>query len=133
METIFKKIIEKKIISYTIYSDSEFIIILDINPKNPGHSLIIPKKWSENVLMMNDKSFSEMFLLAKNFSNYLKEKLNAEGIKWVVNSGKEAGQVIFHTHLHLIPYYKNVNVYKDFEIKDIYERLKNKENNYGEI
>lgn len=127
METIFEKIIEKKIISYTIYADSEFIVILDINPKNPGHLLIIPKRKTENILMMDEKEISKMFFLAKNFSLKLKEKLHANGIKWVVNTGKEAGQVIFHTHLHLIPYYKDVNMYKELDLNDIYERLKIKE------
>lgn len=109
MKSIFERIIDKELPSKIIHEDDDFIVILDSFAKSQGHSLIIPKKKKENVLSEEDLLISKMFILAKKISNLLMEKLHSDGIKWLVNSGSSAGQEIFHTHLHLIPFYSKEN------------------------
>lgn len=104
--TIFEKIINNEIPSYKVYEDEKYLVILDAFPKSNGHTLVIPKNKKENILEEDKKTISDIFSLSKKISLKLKEKLKCDGIKWVVNNGKEAGQEIFHTHVHLIPFYK---------------------------
>lgn len=124
MTTIFEKIISNEIKSYKIYEDNLFIIILDLNQTHQGHSLIIPKKMKKNILLEDDKTIEEGFKLAKKYSKILMNKLEANSIKWVVNTGEYAGQVIEHTHIHLIPYYKHKNN-ENNSIEKVYNKIIN--------
>lgn len=104
--TIFQKIINGDIPSFKVYEDDKFIAILDVNPINTGHTLVIPKKIKINILEEDSQTRSELFELATKISNNIIEKLQAHGIKWVTNVNSTAGQEVFHTHIHLIPYYE---------------------------
>ena len=103
--TIFQKIINDEIKSYKLFENDKFIVILDAFPKHLGHTMIIPKIQHDNILQENNTTISELFILAQRFSKILLEAFETKDIKWVVNTGSNAGQVVFHTHLHLIPFY----------------------------
>jgi histidine triad (HIT) family protein len=105
METIFTKIINKEIPSYEVYDDAEFYAFLDINPTNPGHTLLIPKEANKCFLKESDETISKLMIKAKEIGLMLLKKLDAQGIKYVLNNGEASGQEVFHTHLHIIPYY----------------------------
>ncbi len=104
-KSIFEMIIDGDIPSLKVYEDDNFIAFLDIQPKQKGHTLLVPKVKAENII--NDSEFVKANILTKaeELSKLLMSKLNASGIKMVMNNGASAGQVVFHTHLHLIPYY----------------------------
>ena len=104
-ETIFDKIISGEIPAMKVYEDDRFIAILDLNPVNTGHTLVIPKKGCENLLCESNCRTKDLFVLVRDIANNIKDKLKADGIKVVVNNGTEAGQEIFKTHVHIIPYY----------------------------
>lgn len=112
MKTIFEKIIDNEIESFKIFEDNDFIAILDIFPKNMGHTLVIPKIKNTNILDCTDEIFDKFFKKSKLISQHIKNKLGASGFKWIINNGKSAGQEIFHMHLHIIPYF-------DFEQNEI--------------
>ena len=82
-------------------------VFLDINPLNPGHTLIIPKKHFVNIFDMEEQYAAEIFKAAIHVANLLKEKLNADGVNLINNSGKEAHQAVFHFHLHVLPRFKD--------------------------
>ena len=105
-DCLFCKIVEGEIPSHKIYEDEKFLAFLDVNPINPGHTLIIPKEHSRNILEMNSLLLSKMIILIKKLSIHIKEKINADGINVMINNEKEAGQIIFHTHIHIIPRFK---------------------------
>ncbi len=98
-------IIDGTIPSLKVYEDENFIAILDIQPKQKGHTLLIPKEKHENILDDSQFVLENILKIAKELSNKLLVKLNATGIKLTMNNGSSAGQEVFHTHLHLIPYY----------------------------
>lgn len=101
---IFCDIINKKIPADIVYEDENLIAFLDIAPIHSGHTLIIPKKHSNNFI--NDNEFnSKALLLASKIANILKKEY--EGINILMNTGSVAGQEVFHTHLHVIPRIKN--------------------------
>ncbi len=104
--SIFEQIIAGNIPSLKVYEDDKYIAILDINPKQKGHTLLIPKERQENILE-DVEAQQDILILASELADRLKLKLGATGIKLVFNNGATAGQEVFHTHLHIIPYYDN--------------------------
>ncbi len=102
-DCLFCKIVAGEIPSQKIFEDENFLAFLDINPVNLGHTLVIPKKHSRNILEMDDKLLGEMMILVKKLTNHIKDNLNADGINIMSNNEAEGGQIIFHTHIHIIP------------------------------
>jgi len=104
---IFCKIINNEINSIKVYEDVNFIAIEDITPINKGHTLIIPKKHSENILEMDSETSSELTKIIKKIGKSIIKGLGAKGFNTIINTGKEAGQEVFHTHIHIIPRFEN--------------------------
>ncbi len=104
-KSIFELIIEGQIPSMKVYEDENFIAFLDIQPKQKGHTLVVPKVKSKDIINDSDFIRANILAVAKDLSNKLMDKLGATGVKMVMNNGASAGQEVFHTHLHLIPYY----------------------------
>ena len=102
---IFCKIANGEIPSRTMYENERFRVILDLSPATKGHVLIIPKVHYQDLFELPEEYASEVFVLAKNISARLKEKLKCDGLNIVQNNGKVAGQTVFHFHLHIIPRY----------------------------
>lgn len=89
-----------------IFENEFAYAIFDIKPITKGHSLVIPKKHFENLSVTDDDYLKEIVLLAKKTAIKLKEIYpDIKGFNYVSNQGKEAKQVIFHLHLHIIPRY----------------------------
>ncbi|BDU67810.1 MAG: histidine triad protein [Candidatus Tyloplasma litorale] len=105
-KSIFELIIEGKLPSLKIYEDENFVAFLDKFPKQKGHTLVVPKKKSLNIIEDSDFVKENILKIGSKIAQILIQKLNATGIKMIINNGKSAGQVVFHTHLHLIPYYE---------------------------
>ncbi len=132
METIFTKIIKGEIPCAKIYEDNQIFAFLDINPINPGHTLVIPKESYENIFEIPNEVLEKMIVIAKQIATKQKEVLNADGINIGMNNGKDAGQEVFHAHIHVIPRYKDDGyklwhgkVYESEEQKiEIQEKLK---------
>ena len=103
MDCLFCKIIDKSISANIIYENNNIIAFNDIAPIAPTHILIVPKKMiaSINDLEKEDKELiGEMFILAKELAE--KYKINESGYRTVFNTNGDAGQTVFHIHLHLI-------------------------------
>ena len=103
MTTIFDKIINKEIPAEIVHETDTVLAFKDINPIAPIHLLIIPKY---NIPTVNDisnddsKVLAELFLSAKIISK--KMGLDKEGYRLVVNCNENAGQTVYHLHMHLI-------------------------------
>lgn len=102
-DCLFCKIFKKEIKSKIVYEDNEIMAFEDINPQAPVHILIIPAKHIEslNEITEDDKAIiGQMFLVAKKIA---KEKnIDKSGYRTVFNTNKDAGQAVFHLHLHLL-------------------------------
>jgi histidine triad (HIT) family protein len=109
-ECIFCKIINGEIPSKKVYEDNDTLAFLDINPANPGHVLVVPKKHFENIFDIDEATLGKMMHVVKNIAKNLKEKLNPDGINIMQNNGKHAGQLVNHIHLHIIPRFNNDRV-----------------------
>ncbi len=102
-DCIFCKIIAGKIPSAKIYEDEEVFVFADINPVNLGHSLVIPKKHYTDISDTPEETLAKLIATAKKIAKAIKEDTKADGINIEMNNGKAAGQIIFHSHIHVIP------------------------------
>ncbi len=100
-DCIFCKIIANELESKKVFEDEKVLVILDAYGKSKGHSLIIPKRHSENILQ---EDIDLVFYIKKTIE-ILKKGYQANDYKVLTNIGKKAGQEVFHTHVHVIPYY----------------------------
>ena len=104
-DCIFCKLANGEIPTAKLYEDEHFAVICDANPATKGHALILPKAHYANLLELPDELVEESFVLAKKMAGRMKEKLGCDGINIVQNNGQEAGQTVFHFHVHIIPRY----------------------------
>ena len=104
-DCIFCNIIAGKIPTTKIYEDDDVLAFLDITQTTPGHSLVVPKKHSRNLLAMNPNEAASLFAKIPAIANMIKDNLNASGMNILQNNEEKAGQTVFHTHVHLIPRY----------------------------
>lgn len=103
MDCLFCKIAKKEIPSKIVYDDDDTMAFLDINPANPGHILVVPKKHSEMIMDADNESLQKTILVVKELSRKAMHELKAEGVNVVQNNGKAAGQLVHHVHFHIIP------------------------------
>lgn len=103
MDCIFCKIAAKQMAGKVVYEDEHVVAFRDINPVAPTHVLIIPR---EHVETVNDlgpahaEMVGRLVLAARKIA--AQEKLAERGYRLVLNCGPEAGQAVFHLHLHLV-------------------------------
>ena len=96
--------------SATVYEDSICRVILDVNPANKGHALIIPKEHFDNIYSMDAETAAKIFTIATEVAKAQKAELNPDGLNILQNNGEAAGQTVFHFHMHLVPRYIKDNV-----------------------
>ncbi len=116
MKSVFEKILIGELPGEIIYEDDIVFALIDINPKSTGHTLIIPKELKQNMFLEEDKVLLSIINAARKIKQAYEKILDAKGFKFNTNINKEADQVVFHTHFHLIPYYserKNDPLTKD--------------------
>ena len=101
-KSIFEKIIDKELPSKIIHEDEHCIVIEDIAPKAPIHLLVIPKKPIKKLSEAKDDDkelLGHLMMVTKKVA----EQLNVENaFNVVINNGKDAGQTVFHLHIHLL-------------------------------
>ncbi len=93
--------------SEEVYSDGDFLAFLDINPRNPGHTLVIPKKHYNTIFEMPDSEVGNLLRMVKKIAIAVKRGTNADGISIGQSNDRAAGQVIPHVHFHVIPRFLN--------------------------
>ena len=103
MENIFNKIINKEIKADIVFENDKVIAFKDINPAAPIHLLIIPKKNIKTIndIQSNDKELiGELFLVAKKVAKDY--NIDKNGYRLIFNCNDDAGQTVFHIHMHLL-------------------------------
>ena len=106
---IFCKIVEEESKSERIYETENTIAFLDIRPRAPGHTLVIPKKHVQTLTELDNELISELFQTVKKVEKLVNESLDNDAFTIGINDGEAAGQEIPHLHINVIPRYKNDN------------------------
>ena len=102
-QSIFEKILVGEISSEIIYEDEFVFAINDINPVARIHILVIPKKRIDTLNQMNEEDttlLGHMVLAAKDLAK--EQRIDDTGYRILINTNSDAGQTIYHIHLHLI-------------------------------
>ena len=103
MKCIFCELIEKKRPAQIVYEDKRVLAFEDINPQAPVHVLVVPKKHIPTSLDMQDEDNDLIGYLFQTANKIAKEKhIAGRGFRLVMNCNREAGQTVFHIHLHLL-------------------------------
>lgn len=102
-DCIFCKIITKEIPADIVYEDDATIAFLDHTPVNPGHILVLPKIHARNVFDVAPEQWSAAMETVRRLSPVVRLVTSADGINIHVNNEPAAGQIVFHSHIHVIP------------------------------
>ncbi|MBC6415892.1 MAG: histidine triad nucleotide-binding protein [Bdellovibrionales bacterium] len=99
--TIFTKIINKDLPANIVYEDELCLAFKDINPQAPVHVLLIPKKEIPSSQQIQKEDQNLMGHLMVKVPEIAK-RLKLSSYRLVVNSGEDAGQTVFHIHIHIL-------------------------------
>jgi len=100
---IFCQIVDGKVSSKKIYEDDVCVAVLDINPANPGHMLLMPKEHYAIMPLIPEDELKHMSMVAKALSHVLLKVLKVGGTNIFIANGALAGQRAQHFMLHVIP------------------------------
>ncbi|MEK7538643.1 MAG: HIT domain-containing protein [Patescibacteria group bacterium] len=130
-DCLFCKIIAGNIPTEKVYEDAECFAFLDINPVNIGHTLLVPKAHHANLYETPDEILAHLAPIIKKLAIVVKKAVLADGINIEMNNDSAASQLIFHTHIHIIPrflndeahYWKHKGKYHDGEMASIGKKM----------
>jgi len=107
MDCLFCGIVSKKVAARVVFESADSIAFLDINPRSPGHTLIIPKKHYEDITTIPPEEAGHLAADLQRVSVMIKDAVKADGLSIIQNTGKAAGQLVQHIHFHIIPRFTN--------------------------
>ena len=103
MDCIFCSIVSGDIPAIKVYEDDETLSFMDINPGNPGHLLVIPKRHYRNIFDIPTATAGKIMEAGVKLAGVIKDVLNPDGLNLFQSSEAAAFQSVFHFHLHLLP------------------------------
>ncbi len=107
MSSIFTKIINKEIPAQIIYEDEYTVAFLDAFPVHNGHVLVVPKNEKANMFESSEEDMNHVFATVRKLGPIIQKITNADGLNVTSNIGEAAGQSVFHTHVHIVPRFKD--------------------------
>jgi len=102
-DCLFCKIIAKHIPSQVVHEDERTFAFLDINPVNPGHTLVVHKHHHTDIFDTPEEDMKDLIATAKRVASAVMTAMKADGVNIGMNNKAAAGQAVFHAHLHVIP------------------------------
>ena len=104
----FAKILRGEFPCYKVYQDDHVLAFLDIMPRAPGHTLIIPKAPARNILDIKVEDYLHVARATHKIAAAAKKAFNADGITVQQFNETAGGQVVFHLHVHVMPRHNGV-------------------------
>jgi histidine triad (HIT) family protein len=100
---IFAKILRGELPSYKVYEDDKALAFLDIMPRAPGHTLVLPKVAARNLLDVDPDDLAHVMKVAQKIARASMQAFGAQGVTVQQFNEGAGGQVVFHLHVHVIP------------------------------
>jgi len=100
---IFAKILRGELPCYKVYEDDKALAFLDIMPRAPGHTLVLPKAPARNILDVPADVLGHVAMVAQKVAKAGMKAFNADGVTIQQFNEGAGGQVVFHLHVHVIP------------------------------
>lgn len=105
---IFAKILRGEVPCHKVYEDEHVFAFLDIMPRSPGHTLVIPKVPARNILDIQPDDYAHVARGAHKIAAAAMKAFDADGITVVQFNEAAGGQVVFHLHMHVLPRHDGV-------------------------
>ena len=106
-DCVFCKISDGELPSMRVYEDDRTLVIMDINPVNSGHCLVIPKAHAQTLWDADLVDLQAAIAAAQKVAIALKTMVKPDGLNMLQANGAAAFQSVAHYHLHLIPRWNN--------------------------
>ena len=100
---VFAKILRGEFPCHKVYEDDHVMAFLDIMPRTPGHTLVIPKAPARNILDIEVEDYLHVGRATHRIAAAAKQAFNADGLTIQQFNEASGGQVVFHLHVHVMP------------------------------
>jgi histidine triad (HIT) family protein len=100
---VFAKILRGEIPCHKVYEDAHTLAFMDVMPQADGHTLVIPKSPSRNLLDADPAALGPLMASVQKVANAVRQAFGAEGILIQQFNEGAAGQTVFHLHVHILP------------------------------
>ena len=107
---IFAKILRGELPCHKVYEDAKSLVFMDIMPRVDGHALVVPKAASRNILDAAPEDLAHIIGVAQKVARAAMTAFAADGISISQFSETAGGQVVFHTHIHVLPRHTGVEM-----------------------
>ncbi|THF59846.1 HIT family protein [Ollibium composti] len=105
---IFAKILRGELPSHRVYEDEATIAFMDVMPQGIGHTLVVPKAPSRNLLDADPAIFGPLFATVQKLARAVKTAFDADGVVVMQFNEAASGQSVYHLHVHVIPRFEGV-------------------------
>lgn len=107
---IFAKILRGEMPAYKVYEDDQTVAFMDVMPQANGHTLVLPKAPSRNLLDADPATFAPLFATVQKVARAAKKAFEADGITVIQFNEPAAGQTVYHLHVHIIPRFEGIEL-----------------------
>jgi histidine triad (HIT) family protein len=105
---IFARILRGELPAQKVYEDEHCIAIMDVMPQGKGHTLVIPRAASRNILDIGAHDLQRLMLVVQRVARAVQKAFDADGVLVMQFNEPASGQTVFHTHVHVIPRFEGV-------------------------
>jgi histidine triad (HIT) family protein len=105
---IFAKILRGEIPSHRVYEDDAVVAFMDVMPQGSGHTLVVPKAPSRNLLDADPATLGALFVVVQKMALAVRQAFGADGVTLLQFNEPASGQTVYHLHVHVIPRFEGV-------------------------
>ena len=105
---VFAKILRGEIPSHKVFEDDDVLVFMDAMPQGPGHTLVVPKAASRNLLDADPAELAKLLPIVQNVARAVKSAFAADGVSIFQYNEPAGGQSVLHLHIHVVPRFEGV-------------------------
>lgn len=105
---IFAKLLRNEIPSVRVYEDENTMAFMDVMPQEMGHTLVIPRKASRNLLDADPETLAALIKVVQKIAKAVQKAFAADGITVTQFNEAASGQTVYHLHFHIIPRFDGI-------------------------
>ena len=105
---VFAKILRGEIPAHKVFEDDDVIAFMDVMPQAPGHTLVVPKAASRNLLDADPAVLGKLLPVVQKIAHAVKAAFAADGVSVFQYNEAAGGQSVFHLHIHVVPRHEGV-------------------------
>lgn len=102
-DNVFAKILRGDIPCHKVFEDDDVLVFMDVMPQAPGHTLVVPKAASRNLLDADPAVLAKLLPMVQKVARAVKTAFAADGVSVFQYNEPAGGQSVFHLHVHVVP------------------------------